>query len=79
MLSLLIVAAIADEVSIAFDIPASEANEGLALFAEQSATPLIYLIDGVRGKRTNRVKGDYTRMEALDILLKEHRYQRQLK
>ena len=70
VLSLLVVEAIADEVSIAFDIPASEANEGLALFAEQSATPLIYLNDGVRGKRTNRVKGDYTRMEALDILLR---------
>ena len=70
VLSLFVVEAIADEVSITFDIPASEANEGLALFAEQSATPLIYLNDGVRGKRTNRVEGDYTRMEALNILLK---------
>ena len=70
VLSLLIGEAIADEASIAFNIPASEANEGLALFAEQSATPLIYLNDGVRGKRTNRVQGDYTRTEALDILLR---------
>jgi outer membrane receptor protein involved in Fe transport len=59
----------ADELPRHFDIPASKASEGLALFAEQSGIPLIYLNENVRNKRTNRVAGSYTATEALEILL----------
>ena len=61
--------AYADERPRDFDIPASKASKGLALFAEQSGIPLIYLNENVRNKRTNRVVGSYTAIEALEILL----------
>jgi outer membrane receptor protein involved in Fe transport len=60
----------ADESFFTFDIPASRASTGLALFAEQSSTPLIYLNESVRDKQTNRVAGRYTVPQALDILLR---------
>jgi iron complex outermembrane receptor protein len=53
-----------------FDIPAGPASTGLNLFARQAGTPLLYLNDDVRTKRTNDVRGVYSSHEALDLLLK---------
>jgi iron complex outermembrane receptor protein len=54
-----------------FDIPAGPASAGLNLFARQAGTPLLYLNEDVRTKRTNEVRGVYTSHEALDLLLKD--------
>lgn len=53
----------------AFQIPAADASDSLAAFSQQSGAVLIYVIDQVRGVRTNQVDGHLPPREALERLL----------
>lgn len=59
----------AEEMTFRFDIPASPAHQGLNLFAEQAGIQVIYPYDQVREFWVNPVEGEYTRTDALQILL----------
>lgn len=52
-----------------FDLPAADATETLRLFTEQSGEHIVYLIDHVRGERTNAVRGTMTAAESLQRML----------
>ena len=52
-----------------FHIPAADAVGALESFAEQASIPIVYLIENVRGVRTNSVSGELTPREALDWLV----------
>jgi catecholate siderophore receptor len=52
-----------------FAIEAGDASSSLEAFSEQAATQIVYLVDEVRGVRTNGVRGELTPREALDRML----------
>jgi iron complex outermembrane receptor protein len=52
-----------------FDIPAGVAPDTLDRFSEQSGEQIVYLVDKVRGARTNAVVGEQTSEVALEVLL----------
>jgi hypothetical protein len=52
-----------------FEIPAGDAVKTLPLFARQSSVPLVYLVEDVRGERTQPVHGTYDAMTALGKML----------
>jgi iron complex outermembrane receptor protein len=58
------------EQSIRFDIPRQHADLALTQFAEQANLTLIFPFDDVRGKTANRLDGEYSIKEAIDILLR---------
>jgi len=53
-----------------FEIPAGEAVSTLSLFARQSSLPLVYLVEDVRGERTQPVRGVFNSMKALETMLR---------
>ncbi len=53
----------------AFKIRATDASEALTAFSSQSGSPVVFLIDHVRGIRTNPVEGRFTPRQALDLLV----------
>jgi iron complex outermembrane recepter protein len=53
-----------------FDIPAGDASVSLKLFVEQSGEQLVYLVDHVRGIRTNAVHGTLAARQALAEMLR---------
>jgi len=65
-----LVAFAADKSSaVSFDVPAGDAAATLKQFAEQSGQAVVYMVDAVRGVRTNAVKGSLAPREALEQLL----------
>jgi iron complex outermembrane receptor protein len=53
----------------AFSIPQGDAGDALRLFTRQSGSGLIYILDHVRGLRTNAVSGQLRPREALERML----------
>lgn len=52
-----------------FNVPAGDATIALKLFSEQSGQTVLYLLDNVRGEKTQAIKGEMTAREALESLL----------
>jgi len=52
-----------------FEIAAGDAASTLKRFAEDSGKQVVFLIDTVRGIRTNPLKGEFTAREALTLLV----------
>lgn len=52
-----------------FDLPRGDAATTLSQFAGISGTQIVFMMDKVRGQRTNAVKGKYSPREALDRML----------
>ncbi len=59
----------ADDRTFRFDIPRQRADLALTMFAEQAGLTLIFPYDKVREKSANRLVGDYTPEEAVQVLL----------
>lgn len=55
--------------STRFDVPAGDATATLKQFAEQSGQTVVYLVDTVRGIRTNAVKGNLSPLDALNRMV----------
>ena len=53
----------------AFNLPRGDAAGTLKQFAAAAGTPIVYLVDRVRGVTTNAVTGEFTPREALDHML----------
>jgi iron complex outermembrane receptor protein len=53
----------------AFNLPRGDAGVTLKQFAATAGTPIVYLVDRVRGATTNAVNGEFTPREALDRML----------
>lgn len=53
----------------AFNLPRGDAAVTLKQFAAAAGTPIVYLVDRVRGATTNAVNGEFTPREALDRML----------
>lgn len=53
----------------AFRILAADAKESLQAFSNQAGTPVIYIVEQVRGVRTNSVEGYFSPREALEKIL----------
>jgi iron complex outermembrane receptor protein len=54
-----------------FSLPAADAAMALNKFTEQSGEQVIYLLEQVRGIRTNPVQGRFTAREAIERLIAE--------
>src|SRR5436190_4018190 len=52
-----------------FDVPAGDAAGTLPVFVEQAGEQLAYLVDTVRGEKTNSVAGRFTTRQALTRML----------
>jgi iron complex outermembrane receptor protein len=52
-----------------FALPADEASRALNQFAAQSGEQVIFLLNQVRGVRTNAVNGSFTAREAIERLV----------
>lgn len=52
-----------------FAIEVADAAVALAAFVEQARTPVVYLVDDVRGVRTNAVRGEFTARAALERMV----------
>lgn len=52
-----------------FDVPAGDATQTLARFAEQADREIVFSPATVRGVQTNAVRGDLSPREALDLLV----------
>ena len=52
-----------------FDVPAGDATQTLARFAEQADREIVFSPAAVRGVQTNAVRGDFPPREALDLLV----------
>jgi len=52
-----------------FNLPRGDAAVTLKQFATAAGTPIVYLVDRVRGATTNAVAGEFTPREALDRML----------
>ena len=59
----------APEAKRRFDVPAGDATQTLARFAEQAEREIVFSPTTVRGVQTNTVSGDFSPSEALDLLL----------
>jgi len=59
---------VAEEV-YSFAISEADASSGLNQFAQQTRTPVLFLNEDVRNRRTNSVAGSYTFNKALGLLL----------
>ncbi|WP_414660193.1 TonB-dependent receptor [Horticoccus sp. 23ND18S-11] len=53
----------------AFNLPRGDAAVTLKQFAAAAGTPIVYLVDRVRGTTTNAVSGEFTPREALERML----------
>ena len=52
-----------------FNLPSGDAAVTLKQFATAAGTPIVYLVDRVRGASTNAVSGEFTPREALERML----------
>ena len=52
-----------------FNLPRGDAADTLKQFATAAGTPIVYLVDRVRGTTTNAVAGEFTPRDALDRML----------
>ena len=52
-----------------FNLPRGDAADTLKQFAAAAGTPIVYLVDRVRGATTNAVTGEFTPRDALDRML----------
>lgn len=52
-----------------FNLPSGDAATTLKLFAAAAGTPIVYLVDSVRGTKTNAVAGDFAPRDALEKML----------
>jgi iron complex outermembrane receptor protein len=52
-----------------YTLPADDAPQALTKFAEQSGEQVIYLLNQVKGVRTNPVNGRFTAREAIERLI----------
>jgi iron complex outermembrane recepter protein len=52
-----------------FQIAAADGAVALEIFADQANTAVVYLVEQVRGVRTNAIRGEFTPREALDRLV----------
>ena len=52
-----------------FNLPRGDAAETLKDFATAAGTPIVYLVDRIRGATTNSVSGELTPREALEQML----------
>jgi len=59
----------ADAGKRAFNLPRGDAAATLKLFAAAAGTPIVYLVDRVRGTTTQAVSGEFTPREALERML----------
>ena len=55
--------------SRSFEIPAADASESLASFSRQSGGALVYVVEQVRGVRTQGIRGHFRPRDALERLL----------
>ena len=55
--------------TLAFDIPRQRADLALIAFAEQANRTLLFSFDETSRRTTNRLRGDYEVLEALELLL----------
>lgn len=62
--------AYAQEATRSYDIPGGDLATALRQFAEQSDTNVLFDPDLVRAERTEGLKGDYSQVNALSVLLK---------
>lgn len=71
LLSLVLVCGLraADPAPRTFNVPEGDAATTLPQFIEQSGEQLVYLVDQVRGVRTNAVRGELTARSALERML----------
>jgi hypothetical protein len=53
-----------------FDLPAGDAVETLPRFATASGEQIVFLVDNVRGERTQAVTGKFSAQEALRRMLR---------
>jgi iron complex outermembrane recepter protein len=53
----------------AFNLPRGDAATTLKQFAADAGTPIVYLVDRVRGITTHAVSGDFAPREALERML----------
>jgi iron complex outermembrane receptor protein len=67
--SLALIASAADAPKKSFDLPAADAAQTLKAFSEQSGEQIVFPVERVRGVQTKAVKGDYSALEALDLML----------
>lgn len=63
-------AARADEPVYDIDIPSMNAAEALNRFAEQTGAVMLFSYDLARARRANTVRGRYTMLQGLDLLLR---------
>lgn len=56
---------------VKFNIPRQRADLSLINFAEQADITLLFPLDKMEGKHTNRVSGQYSIMKALQMMLKD--------
>lgn len=56
---------------VTFNIPRQRADLSLISFAEQADITLLFPLDKIAGKQTNPVSGQHSRMNALQMLLKD--------
>lgn len=59
----------ADAARRPFSIPAGDAAKTLETFSEQAGTQIVFLVEQVKGVKTNAVQGDLTPKEAIDRML----------
>ncbi len=52
-----------------FNLPRGDAATTLKQFAATAGTPIVYLVERVRGETTNAVRGEFTPREALERML----------
>lgn len=52
-----------------YELPAGDAAATLKRFAESSGLHLVFMMDKVRGERTNAVRGEYAALDALRVML----------
>src|SRR3954468_22478440 len=52
-----------------FNVPGGDATTTLPRFVEQAGEQLAYLVDNVRGEKTNPVNGQFTTRQALTRML----------
>ena len=52
-----------------YDVPAGDAAATLTQFARHSGCQIVYLVENVRGEKTQPVRGEYAALDALRVML----------
>jgi len=61
--------AVAADIKRSYDLPADDAVAAFRRFSAVSGRELLFAADATRGVRTNAVRGDFTPLEALNVML----------